>query len=122
MRRPILGVYWTRGRITESPRRPVQGRDPRPTEHPADASGRHTAQAGTEGSEAEHEEAGLTSMPPDRVLEEIRALRADVQALPEKIARAIANERVLFLTRAMWWLVWGTLAYGGFQIVKKWLF
>jgi hypothetical protein len=61
-------------------------------------------------------------MPPDRVLEEIRALRADVQALPEKIARAIANERVLFLTRAMWWLVWGTLAYGGFQIVKKWLF
>jgi hypothetical protein len=56
------------------------------------------------------------------LIQEIRALRADVQALPKKTASALSEECVRLVKMAFWWLMGALFMYGVFQIVKKWLF
>lgn len=61
-------------------------------------------------------------MPPDDLLQGVKALRADLDALPRKIADAIAEKAVRFL----WWVFkaycFCALVYLAIWASDKWIF
>jgi hypothetical protein len=56
-------------------------------------------------------------MHPDELLSEIKALRVDVQELPEKIAVALAKK----VGRTLNWIILAIIFLGCVKIVSDWL-